>query len=306
MRSTSDVLIIGGGPAGLTAALYALRAGLTAVVFDGGFTGGQAAITQEIENYPAILRISGPDFSARLTEQAVSQGADIRQEEVLAVELAAPVKRVRTAEGEYEGRTVILANGVKRRRLQCPGEEELAGKGVSYCATCDGAFFKDKEVALVGGGNTALEDALFLANHCRRVTVIHRRDTFRAQKPLIEALEKRDNVRVLYRSTVAAIEGSGKVEAVSLQTPEGELRLPVAGVFIAIGYEADNGFVRGQLALDENGYIAADESCLTEVEGVYAAGDNRAKPLRQIVTAAADGAVAAFQAANYINTHPLS
>ena len=299
----TDALIVGAGPAGLTAAIYILRAGLTATVFDRGFYGGQAAITPEIENYPGIERISGPDFSMQLYDQAVKLGADVRFEEAERLTLDGKIKYVYTGKGTYQGRTLILANGVKRRKLGCPGEEELAGKGVSYCATCDGAFFKGKDVVLVGGGNTALEDALFLANHCRRVTLVHRREAFRGEKALSAAVAARPNIEVRFHCVVERIEGEGKVEGVVLRWLDtgAEEMLETAGVFIAIGYEPDNRLVQGRLPLSSDGYILADESCRTVADGVFVAGDNRTKPLRQIVTAAADGAVAAYQAAGYIS-----
>lgn len=299
----TDVLILGAGPAGLTAAIYARRAGLTATVFDKGFAGGQTIITPEIENYPAIASISGPEFSQRLYEQAVSLGAAFKNEEVRRAQLSGTVKILSTEQGPYEGRTVILAGGVKRRELGCPGEAELAGKGVSYCATCDGAFFRGKQVVLVGGGNTALEDALFLSNLCEKVTLVHRRDRFRGEKQLSDAVLARDNVDVRYSSAVTRILGESHVEAAEITNlASGQTaRIPAAGVFIAIGYEPDSALIAGQVTVDEAGYIVAGEDCHTNLSGVFAAGDGRQKPLRQIVTAASDGAVAAYQAANYIN-----
>ena len=296
--NVSDMLIIGAGPAGLTAAIYGLRAGLTAVVFDRGVYGGQVAQTAQVENYPAVLRISGPDFAQAIYEQAAQLGADIRMESVERVELDGSPKRVFTPEGAYEGRTVVIANGAKRRLLGCEGEDAFTGRGVSYCATCDGAFFRGRDVAVVGGGNTALEDALYLANLCRRVTMIHRRDSFRGQKLLADAVGQRENIDVLFRHEVVRIEGEQAVGSVVVRGADGrQSRLQAAGVFIAIGYEPDNALFAAQLPLDAHGYIRAGEDCRTSIPGVYAAGDNRTKPLRQIVTAAADGAVAASQAA---------
>ena len=299
----TDALIIGAGPAGLTAAIYMLRAGLSATVFDKGFYGGQAAITPEIENYPAISSITGPEFSMQLYDQAVGLGAEVRFEEVKKLTLDGKIKYVYTDKETYQGKTLILANGVKRRKLGCPGEEELAGKGVSYCSTCAGAFFKGKDVVLVGGGNTALEDALFLSNHCRHVTLVHRRNTFRGEKPLASAVAARDNIEIRFRCAVERIEGGGHVERVVLQWLDtGDMEtIEAAGIFIAIGYEPDNHLVQGRLPLSSEGYILADESCRTAVDGVYVAGDSRTKLLRQIITAAADGAVAAYQAAGYIS-----
>lgn len=300
-----DILIVGAGPAGLTAAIYAQRAGKKTIVFDKIFYGGQVAITPAIENYPAIPLISGPDFSQQLYEQATGFGAEVRFEEVESLGLMGPIKTVTTSQNVYYGRAVILANGVKRRLLGCPGEEEFTGRGVSYCATCDGAFFKGKDVVLVGGGNTALEDALFLSDNCRKVTVVHRRNTFRGEKHLAHAVESRSNIEISWNTTVEEIMGNERVSAVRLKNhvSHEEKQLETEGVFVAIGYIPDNGLAAGQLKLDKAGYIVADESCTTGIEGVFVAGDSRVKPLRQIITAASDGAVAAFQAANYLNTH---
>lgn len=299
----TDMLIVGAGPAGLTAAIYARKAGLSVTVFDKVVYGGQAAITPEIANYPAIDRITGPEFAQRLYDQAVGLGADIRFEEVRSLRLTGDIKIARTGSGTYEARTVILAHGVRRRKLGCPGEEELLGKGVSYCATCDGAFFRGKDVAVVGGGNTALEDALYLAELCRSVTIIHRRASFKGEKPLVAAVAESPSIRKLMGYEVERIEGEKEVHALLLRGQDGEerLRWPVHGVFIAIGYEPDNAWLEGQVELDPQGYILSDESCTTALEGVYVAGDNRRKPLRQIVTAASDGAVAAHQAAAWLH-----
>ena len=299
----TDILIVGAGPAGLTAAVYARRAGMDVIVFDKSFYGGQAAITPEIENYPAIASITGPDFAQKLYDQALGLGAEIRFEEVRSLQLTGDEKRAITSSGFYKGRTVILAHGVRRRHLGCPGEEELLGKGVSYCATCDGAFFKEKDVAVVGGGSTALEDALFLAKYCRSVTLVHRRGNFRGEKPLVDAIAKQANIIALMEHEVERIEGNNQVEALLLYSrgEEERRRLPIAGVFIALGYEADNAWLEGQLPLDPQGYIQSDETCTTSLPGIYVAGDNRRKPLRQIVTAAADGAVAAHQAASFLH-----
>lgn len=299
----TDVLIIGAGCAGLTAAIYAKRAGRSTLVLERLFHGGQISVTNEVENYPAIEKISGPELAERIYEQAAAQGADIRYEDVTAVELEGPVKRVTTTQGTYEARTVIIANGVQRRKLQCPGEDTFLGRGVSYCATCDGAFFRGKDVAVVGGGNTALEDALFLAELCRRVYLIHRRDSFRGEQVLAEAVAARENIVPLFTRTVESIHGDSRVEEVQLlDTATGTREsLPVSAVFIAIGMQPDNRLFAGA-GLDKDGYILADESCMTRLPGVYVAGDTRTKWLRQIITAAADGAVAATQAVRYLET----
>lgn len=303
-KSMTDLLVIGAGPAGLTAAIYARRAGLSVMLFDGALYGGQMAITPVVENYPGILEISGPELSMQLMEQATGLGAEIRYETVESVSLEGAVKTVTTVSGSVEGRTLLFANGAKRRKLGVPGEERLAGHGVSYCATCDGALYRGKRTAIVGGGNTALEDALFLSNLCEQVTLIHRRTDFRGEARLVQAIRERDNVEILTPFSVEALEGEERLETVTLAGRDGERRrITPDGLFVAIGYEPDNSLAQGWLPLDSYGYLAVGEDCLTPIPGVYAAGDNRAKPLRQIVTAAADGAVAAFQAANYCNAH---
>lgn len=299
----TDLLIVGGGCAGLTAAIYGIRAGLSVTVLEGGFAGGQIAITNEIENYPGYVKISGPDLAMKIYDQAQALGADIRLEEAVAASLSPSVKSIRTAEGDYEGKSVIIANGVKRRMLGCPGEEKLTGKGVSYCATCDGAFFKGKDVAVVGGGNTALEDALFLSNLCETVHLIHRRNAFRGEKHLADAVKSRRNILFHGETVVKEILGEKAVTAVIQQNTvsKAEEILPVSAVFVAIGLIPDN-HIFTELSLDPNGYISAGEDCKTNIDGVFAAGDTRTKTLRQILTAASDGATAAFQAANYVNT----
>ncbi|MEG1687708.1 MAG: thioredoxin-disulfide reductase [Angelakisella sp.] len=298
-----DIIILGAGPAGLTAALYAKRYGLTPVVLERSIYGGQVVNTPEVENYTGIKSIGGAELAMAMFEQVNDLGVEVRLEAPTAYHLAGEEKWVETAGGRLTAPAVILANGAKRRLLGCPGEQRLSGKGVSYCATCDGAFYRGRQVAIVGGGNTALEDALFLANLCERVHLVHRRDEFRGNKILSDALTARQNITVHYDSTVSEISGQAKVEAIALKhLKTGEATtLPVSGVFVAIGLEPDNAVFGGQLALNDAGYIVAGEDCHTNLPGVYAAGDTRTKTLRQIVTAAADGAQAAFAASNYLN-----
>ena len=299
-----DVLILGGGPAGLAAALYAKRAGVSVLVLERSIYGGQVTNTPKVENYPGILNISGVDLAMALYEQVTGLGIEVRLEEPVSYQLDAPAKAVATARGLYEAKAVIVANGVKRRTLGCPGEERLAGRGVSYCATCDGAFFQGAEVAIVGGGNTALEDALFLSNNCAAVHLIHRRDQFRGSSILAEAVKKRQNIHLHLNSVVEEITGEEKVAGARLRdvTTGEETRLELSGVFVAVGLAPDNAAFAGQLALDGAGYIQAGEDCRTNLAGVFAAGDTRTKEVRQIITAAADGAVAALGAANYVNS----
>ena len=299
-----DVLILGGGPAGLTAALYAKRAGISVLVLEKTIYGGQVVNTPMVENYPGIQTIAGADLAMALYDQVTSLGVEIRLEEPVSVQLDTNPKAIATARGLYEGKTVIIANGVKRRKLGCPGEEKFSGRGVSYCATCDGAFFQGAEVAIVGGGNTALEDALFLSNNCAAVHLIHRRDQFRGSPILAEAVKKRQNIHLHLNSVVEEITGEEKVAGARLRdvTTGEETRLELSGVFVAVGLAPDNAAFAGQLALDGAGYIQAGEDCRTNLAGVFAAGDTRTKEVRQIITAAADGAVAALGAANYVNS----
>lgn len=295
----TDIIIIGAGPAGITAAIYALRAGVSVIIFDGNLYGGQTAITSQIENYPAILSISGTLFAQKLYQQAKELNADIKFEKVVSVNFSAYPKTVTTAKNTYSAKTILIATGVKRRTLNCEGEKEFTGKGVSYCATCDGAFFRNKEVMIVGGGNTALEDALFLSNQCQKVTLVHRRDSFRAEKTLIDAVFARKNITILYNSQVIKINGTQTVTSAEISNQKQNTTIPISGIFIAIGYEPDNTMF-SDLEINEEGYIVADESCCTNLKGVFVAGDTRTKPLRQIVTACADGAVAAVNAVSYI------
>lgn len=296
-----DVLIIGAGPAGLTAAIYAARAGVSAMVLEKSIYGGQVSLTSEVDNFPTRQGTGGPEFANSLYEQATAQGAEVRFEEVQAVELDGEIKRVTTAEKVYEARTVILAGGASHRKLNCPGEEQFLGRGVSYCATCDAAFFRDKVVAIAGGGDTALGDALFLSNNCKHVYLIHRRDSFRGQKAKQDAIRSRANIETVLSSYITAIDGDTKVTGCIVETPEGGRRLEVDGVFVAIGLDPATSLYKGMLPTDAAGYILASEDCTTPLPGVFVAGDLRQKPLRQIVTAAADGAVAAVSAAEYCN-----
>jgi len=297
-----DLIIIGAGPAGLTSAIYAKRAGLGVKVFECLSPGGQAAVTPEIENYPAIKKISGADFSISLFEQAAQLGAEIEFEAVNGITSAGENKVVVTDSGSYTSKAVIIANGAKRRKLNIPGEEEFSGKGVSYCATCDGAFFKGKTVVVIGGGNTALEDALYLANICEKVYLVHRRDEFRASIHLVNQVLETKNIEIFYSFEPQEISGSSAVESIKLiNKKDGKvLDLKTCAVFVAVGLIPDNDKFSNIIEL-ENGYIKAGEDCKTSAKGIFAAGDTRTKMLRQIVTAAADGAVAANQAAEYIS-----
>lgn len=299
----TDIIIIGAGTAGLSAAIYGVRAGKSVVVFEGNAYGGQIINTPEIENYPGIKNTSGFEFATGLYEQAIGLGAKVEFEEVMSVEDQGSQKLVRTASGEYEAKAVILAAGAKNRPLGLTHEEEWTGKGVSYCATCDGAFFKGKVTAVAGGGNTALEDAQFLSNYCEKVYLIHRRNQFRGDEKTVELLRKKENVEFVLNAKINALLGDGRVEGVEVEDKEtGEKReLKIDGFFVAIGQEPQNVRFKELVELDEGGYIKAGEDTKTSREGIFAAGDGRTKTVRQLTTAAADGAVAALAACNYID-----
>lgn len=298
-----DIIIIGSGPAGLSAAIYAQRACLDTIVIEkNGISGGQVLNTWEVDNYPGFPGVTGFELSRQFREHANKLGARVVQDEVVQVELSGNVKKVVCEEETYEARCVILASGAHHRTLEVPGEEELRGAGVSYCATCDGAFFRGRTVAVVGGGDAALEDAIFLARMCEKVYIVHRIDKLRGAKRLQERLQALENIEFVWNSETVAIEGNAQVEALRLrQTKTGEeRRLDVDGVFIAVGIAPESELYAGQLELDEQGYIRADESGQTSVPGVFAAGDVRTKALRQILTAASDGANCVASAERYL------
>ena len=298
-----DIIIIGSGPAGLSAAIYAQRACLDTIVIEkNGISGGQVLNTWEVDNYPGFPGVTGFELSRQFREHANKLGARVVQDEVVQVELSGNVKKVVCEEETYEARCVILASGAHHRTLEVPGEEELRGAGVSYCATCDGAFFRGRTVAVVGGGDAALEDAIFLARMCEKVYIVHRRDKLRGAKRLQERLQALEKIEFVGNSETVAIEGNAQVEALRLrQTKTGEeRRLDVDGVFIAVGIAPESELYAGQLELDEQGYFRADESGQTSVPGVFAAGDVRTKALRQILTAASDGANCVASAERYL------
>ncbi len=293
-----DIIIIGAGTAGLTAGIYATRAGKSVLILEQKTYGGQIINTPDIENYPGIAHVSGFQFAQGLYDQAMALGVTYKVEKVLSVAVGNS-KSVKTSEGEYTCKAVIIATGAKNRPLGLDRESELTGAGVSYCATCDGAFFRNKEVAVVGGGNTALEDAAFLSNYCSKVYIIHRRDEFRGDKKDVDALKAKENVEFVLDSVPTELLGEDMINGIRVKNVKtDETRdLTVKGVFIAIGQMPDNQAFADIVKLDDQGYIIADESCETGTEGVYAAGDCRTKTVRQLTTAAADGAVAALAAA---------
>lgn len=302
MDKVYDIIVLGAGPAGLTAASYAGRSRIDTLLIEGEKDGGQIVITNEIENYPGCLEEeSGPSLIARMTKQVEKFGADRVTDTIVDVELDGKIKHLKGNHGDYYAKALVIATGASPRPIGCKGEKEFTGKGVSYCATCDGAFFKGKTVAVNGGGNTALEDALFLSNMCEKVYIIHRREGFRADNANLKAAKARENIEFVLNRTVAQIKGGEKVESVLLSSTTGEpdLELAVDGLFVAIGFHPNTELFEGQLEL-EGGYIKAGENCRTSIPGVFAAGDVRTKEVRQLITAAADGAVAGVEAGKYL------
>lgn len=298
-----DMIIIGSGPAGLAAAIYGMRAKLSTLIIEKQpMSGGQMINTYDVDNYPGLPGIGGFDLAVKFREHAESLGAQFVTEQVQQVELSGGIKKVVTEANVYEGRTVVIATGATHRKLQIAGESELAGMGVSYCATCDGVFFRGKDVAVIGGGDVALEDALFLARGCRKVYLIHRRDTFRGAKSLQEKVMAAENIEIMWNTLPQEIQGEQQVEAllVSDSRTNEIKKLAVQGVFVAVGIEPNTELFRGMLALDEHGYIEAGEDAVTSAAGVFAAGDVRTKEFRQIITSAADGANAVSSVERYL------
>lgn len=303
MSKILDLAIIGAGPAGIAAAIYATRARLDFVVFERSFTGGQIVNTYEIENYPGIKATSGFELSSMFSEHAESLGVTFTSEEVSAINVRGEIKEIATNNGTYRAKTVILATGASWRKLGVPGEDQFAGLGVSYCATCDGAFYKDKTTAVVGGGDVAVEDAIYLSRMCKKVYLIHRRDELRAVKALQEHLFTIGNIEILWDTQVSAIRGGTAVEGIDIVGKSGETgALDVDGVFIAVGSVPNSKMVEGQVEMDGSGWIIAGDDCSTSTPGVYAAGDLRTKSLRQVITAASDGAVSVYSAEHYLIT----
>ncbi len=303
MNSIFDTIIIGGGPAGFTAALYAARAGLNTVVLEKLSIGGQMALTSQIDNYPGFPNgVDGFQLGMDMRDGAEKAGAEIRFSEVLSLDLTAEPKKVETDSGTLLGKTVILATGASPRLLGLPREQELTGRGISYCAHCDGMFYRGKTVAIVGGGNSAVAEALHLSRICEKVILIHRRDTLRATKTYHEAIANAENIEILWNSRVTALHGTEKLTAISVEDlVSGKTRdIDAAGLFVSIGRQPATELVKNQLELDAAGYILAGESTQTNIPGVFAAGDIRQKPLRQIVTAVADGATAAAAAEGFL------
>ena len=290
-----DIVIIGAGPAGLTAAIYALRANKKVLVLEAKNYGGQIINTIDIENYPAISHISGFDFATNLYNQAKELGAIIKFEKVDEIKNGA-IKKVITNDGVYKTKTIIIATGCNNRKLELNNEDNLIGKGISYCATCDGAFYKGKIVAVVGGGNTALEDALYLSNVAKDVYLIHRRDLLRGDDKTINLLKERENIHFIFNSVITKINGDERIDSVIIND---EHELKIDGLFIAVGKIPENSVFKELIKLDENGYVSSS-NCHTNRRGIFVAGDIRGKDIRQLVTATSDGAIAASEAIKYL------
>lgn len=289
-----DIIIVGAGPAGLTAALYALRANKKVLIFEAKSYGGQIINAAKIENYPGIAEVSGFDYATTLYNQVKNLGAEFKFETVIRIE---EDKSVITKANTYQAKAIILATGSENRKLNLPNEDKFIGRGVSYCATCDGNFYRNKTVAVIGGGNTALEDAIYLSNLVEKLYLIHRRDEFRGEEKLVDELKTKENVEIIFNSNVVSLNGDKKLDSIVVEDNSGNKKeLNVDGLFIAIGREPKNSVFANIIDLDENGYIKYTGDVHTNVSGIYVAGDAKVKELRQLTTAVSDGAIAATTA----------
>lgn len=298
-----DVIIIGGGPAGMAAGLYAGRANLKTALIERGMPGGQAATTDLIENYPGVESVEGPHLSMIMHKQAEEFGTEMITADVEKIEDAdKKIKKLITSRGEFLTKTIILATGAEPKQLGAPGEQELRGRGVSYCATCDGAFFRGKELVVVGGGDSAVEEGIYLTRHASKVTIIHRRDQLRAQKILQDRAFKNEKIEFIWDTVVEAIEGEGKVQKVKLKNVKTEevSEYPADGAFIYVGMKPNTAFFNDLPILNDAGYVLTNSKMETAIPGIFAAGDGRDTVLRQVVTATSDGAIAAFYAGHYV------
>ena len=300
-----DIIIVGGGPAGLTAAVYGLRAGKSVLVIEKNGFGGQIAYSPKVENIPGTKVISGTEFADQLTDQAMALGAEVELEKVVKVEKEGEIFRVATEEGSvYEGKAVILALGVKHRTLGLPGENELIGNGISFCAVCDGAFYAGQEVAMIGGGNSALQEALLLSEVCKKVTVVQNLASFTGEKKLADALLEKENVTAIFSTVVSGYKSeNGSLTGLQLRNEEtgAESEISVDGAFLAVGLMPENEPFAQLAKLNDWGYFDSGEDCCTATPGVFVAGDCRSKRIRQVVTAAGDGAIAAMAACRYLD-----
>jgi len=302
MAKKYDIVIVGAGTAGLSAAIYAVRAGKSVIVLEATTHGGQIVNTPEVENYPGIQKISGFEFANNLYKQAKSLGAEVIYEKVIGIEVNGEEKIVHTTKEDYQAKAVILATGAKNRPLGLEHEKEWIGAGISYCAICDGMFYRGKDVAVAGGGNTALENAIFLTNYCRKVYIIHRRDAFRGEEKLLQTLKEKPNVEFVLNANITRLIGEDGVDGVEVEDKNTHEKrvIDVMGLFVAIGQMPENSEFINVVDLDKGGYIEAKEDCKTKTKGIFTAGDCRTKKVRQLATAASDGAIAALAACEYI------
>lgn len=299
-----DIIVVGGGPAGLTAALYSVRAGKNVLVLEKANYGGQMALSPRIENYPGFSKISGYDLSEMIFEQVEAAGAELLDEETLSISEKDNIKTVKTDMGEYQSKAVIIATGMRHKTLGIKNENEYSGNGISYCAACDGTFYKDKCVAVVGGGNSAVQEALYLCDICKSVTVLQNLPSLTAENKLCEQLKKRKNARFLFTTVITEFTGDGeKLTGVIAENTDTKTtsEMTFDGVFVAIGFEADNDIFKGLITLDNENFILSDDEMKTDRGGIFTAGDCRAKKIRQITTAMADGTTAAFSACRYVD-----
>jgi thioredoxin reductase (NADPH) len=296
-----DIVIVGGGPAGLTAALYARRANKTALVIEKATFGGQITYSPKVENIPGFLALSGNEFAEKLVEQVMEQGADIECAEVTEI-IDGEIKRVITDSGEFEGKSIIWATGAKHRMLGLEREEEFVGEGISFCAVCDGAFYTGKTVAVIGGGNSALQEALMLSDLCKKVYVVQNLDYLTGESKLQELLTQKKNVEIILGTTVDSLMGDGALNGIVVKSGESRKTLLIDGMFVAIGLVPQNEAVSSLVSLNSWGYVDAGESCLTSTKGVFVAGDCRSKRIRQVATACSDGAIAALAACDYVDS----
>ncbi len=296
-----DIIVIGGGPAGLTAALYARRANKTALVIEKATFGGQITYSPKVENIPGFVALSGNEFAEKMIEQVMEQGADVECAEVTEV-IDGDIKIVKTDSGDFEGKSVIVATGAKHRMLGLDREHEFVGEGISFCAVCDGAFYAGKTVAVIGGGNSALQEALMLSDLCKKVYVIQNLESFTGEKKLQDLLAQKNNVEAIFGTTVESLMGDGTLDGIVVKKGEERRTILIDGMFVAIGLIPQNEIVADLISLNSWGYIDAGENCLTNKKGIFVAGDCRSKRIRQVATACADGAVAALAACDYVDS----
>ena len=298
-----DIIVIGGGPAGLTAATYARRAGKSVLVIEKNAFGGQITWSPKVENFPGYVSIGGNELGDKLLEQAMEQGAEVELEEVSSVSISGDIKTVVCVSGaEFEAKAIIIATGAKPRMLGLEREEELVGAGVCFCAVCDGAFYKGECVAVNGGGNSALQDAMLLSETCRKVYLIHRRDSFRGEAKLVEALSRKENVEFVLNAHITQLLGEDELSGLVVEQDGSRREIPVSGLFVAVGHAPDNDIFADIIALDKAGYADSAEDCQTKTAGVFVAGDCRAKTVHQLTTAVGDGSVAALAACSWLDS----